>query len=421
MNKESKWINHTNEVIAKLELLASSVKDAETGVRGFVIMKDNEFLSPYYAGTREINNIEKQIEILIADNAMQEKRFDTLQTLIQEKLIILDTTITSFRNANFVLPETIKNKANRGKELMDAIRNKTAAMVQIENGLLSERETSLRSYTDAIRVINITAVIIAFLLALYSIVTFTRESQEKNKYRKELETKLDDLTKVHAELLQLKSLEKFTSTGRIARTIAHEVRNPLTNIGLASEQLKDSVNAEETALFISMIKRNADRINILVSELLNSTKFAELAQEKVSVNKLLDDSMALAHDRVALQGLSVNKNYDQTICEITADAEKLKIAFLNIIVNAIEAMEPGKGVLNLTTKQVNNRCIVIINDNGAGMDKETQAKLFEPYFTSKEKGNGLGLTNTQNIILNHKGNIKVESEPGVGTSFIITI
>ena len=84
-------------------------------------------------------------------------------------------------------------------------------------------------------------------------------------------------------------------------------------------------------------------------------------------------------------------------------------------------MEPGKGVLTLETKAENGKCIVIISDNGFGMDAETLSKLFEPYFTSKEKGNGLGLTNTQNIILNHRGTIKVESEVGKGTSFIITL
>ena len=421
MNKQSKWINHTNEVITRLELLASNVKDAETGVRGYVIMKDNKFLSPYYSGVREIPKHFSTIKELLQDNPVQEKRLDTLKELVDAKLTVLQNTIVSFRSAGYVLADSVKEKANYGKDVMDNIRLLVKKMNDSENVQLSERIVELRSYTDAVKVINITAVIIAFLLALYSVITFTRESLAKNKYRSQLETKLDDLTKMNAELLQLRSHEKFTSTGRIARTIAHEVRNPLTNIGLASEQLKDGATSEETALYVDMIKRNADRINVLVSELLNSTKFADLTPVKISVNKILDDALALAKDRVALQELSVQKNYSPGICDIAVDVEKIKIAFLNIIVNAIEAMEPGKGVLTLETRSDKGRCAVIISDNGSGMDKETVSKLFEPYFTSKEKGNGLGLTNTQNIILNHKGTIKVESEPGKGTSFIITL
>jgi signal transduction histidine kinase len=103
------------------------------------------------------------------------------------------------------------------------------------------------------------------------------------------------------------------------------------------------------------------------------------------------------------------------------DAEKMKLAFLNIIVNAIEAMEPGTGVLEIKTEYRENQCLITIKDNGIGMDEESASKIFEPYYTTKESGNGLGLTNTQNIILNHNGHITLESAPGKGTTFFITL
>ena len=136
---------------------------------------------------------------------------------------------------------------------------------------------------------------------------------------------------------------------------------------------------------------------------------------------MLDESLILASDRIALYNIAVKKNYSSDICDVAVDKEKLKIAFLNIIVNAIEAMEPGKGILSITTRGENNKCVVEIGDNGSGMDKESLGRLFEPYFTSKPKGNGLGLTNTQNIILNHRGTIQADSEKGKGTTFIITL
>ncbi len=94
---------------------------------------------------------------------------------------------------------------------------------------------------------------------------------------------------------------------------------------------------------------------------------------------------------------------------------------LNIIVNAIEAMEKDKGVLQVQSRREGSKCIIEIRDNGKGMDEEVLQKLFEPYFTSKMKGNGLGLTNTQNIILNHKGKITVYSKPGKGALFVIAL
>jgi len=83
-------------------------------------------------------------------------------------------------------------------------------------------------------------------------------------------------------------------------------------------------------------------------------------------------------------------------------------------------MEPKKGILTIITENKNNSCVVNISDNGKGMDKESLLKIFEPYFTTKEKGTGLGLTNTQNIILNHNASIQAQSEEGKGSSFIIT-
>jgi signal transduction histidine kinase len=217
-------------------------------------------------------------------------------------------------------------------------------------------------------------------------------------------------------------MEKFVATGRIARTIAHEVRNPLTNIGLAASQLKADIAATDGGLdyYFNVIERNSERINNLISGLLQSTKFSELNFSRVSINTLLDEALAMANDRIGLQAMTVEKNYG-LILDINVDRERMKIAFLNIIINAVEAMEKGKGILKISTAQENNNCIIKIEDNGTGMGETTLSKLFEPYFTSKQNGNGLGLANTQNIIFNHKGNISVSSQPGKGTIFYISI
>jgi len=234
---------------------------------------------------------------------------------------------------------------------------------------------------------------------------------------------IKDLTTLRIREEESRNLKRFSSTGRIARIIAHEVKNPLTNITLSADQLKNElppVVYEQTSDLIDIIQRNCTRINQLVSDLLYSTRFTDLQTSKHSINHLVDEALEMAKDRISLKRVKVNKRYSTDICDIMVDGEKVKIAFLNLIVNGIEAMEEGDGVLSVATMVRDSKCVVEISDNGYGISSEHLDHLFEPYFTSKEKGTGLGLTNTQNIILSHKGSIRVKSEAGKGTTFIVS-
>jgi PAS domain S-box-containing protein len=236
---------------------------------------------------------------------------------------------------------------------------------------------------------------------------------------------IHDITKRKLAEQQLMSSEKMAVTGRIARSIAHEVRNPLTNVFLSLEQVRNEVNEEALdkealEMYFDIISRNCERINVLITELLNSSKPITLSTAPFSINKVLDESLDLGIDRARLKKIQVLKSYGANSGDmIMVDMEKMKIALLNIIINAIEAMESNTGVLNLLTETRGKSCMITISDNGGGISKENLSKLFEPFFSKKAKGVGLGLTSTQNIILNHNGTIEVESEEGTGTKFII--
>lgn len=235
---------------------------------------------------------------------------------------------------------------------------------------------------------------------------------------------IKDLTSLRIKQEEDRNLRRFYSTGRIAGIIAHEVKNPLTNITLAADQLKmelpDSVLKESSDL-LEIIHRNSTRINQLVSELLYSTRFTELKTAKQSINELVEEALELAIDRIKFKKIKIEKKFAPDICDVEVDAEKIKIALLNLIVNAVEAMEAEKGILSISTFAKDQKCIVEISDNGSGISAEHLDHLFEPFFTSKEKGTGLGLTHTQNIILSHKGSIRVKSELSKGTTFIVTL
>ena len=428
--EKTKWVNHTNEVIKNLEGLSSSIKDAETGVRGYIITKDSNFLLPYKIGSPLVDSFFSRIKIAVTDNTMQQENVAALGALIKRKYEKLEFALVYFPKINFVLTDSVVTAAKEGRLVMDSIRTTINNMRSAEENLLAARTKDVTGRYRILNIIIISSLILALLFAVLGFYAYRREyaaRQESDKtvsaYQKELQQRIVELDRANRELILMKRSEKFAATGRIARTIAHEVRNPLTNIDLAVSQIKnDGAAADETSqMLFTMIERNSRRINQLISELLSATRFAELSYTAVSINTLLDDALDMAKDRLELHRIRVEKNYSIGLCNISVDAEKIKIAFLNLIVNAIEAMQPGEGILKIQTKEEEeeNKCVVEITDNGYGMTEEQLNNLFEPYFTTKTNGNGLGLTNTQNIILNHRGSINVNSKPGKGTSFTI--
>jgi PAS domain S-box-containing protein len=216
-------------------------------------------------------------------------------------------------------------------------------------------------------------------------------------------------------------VEKLGATGRLVRTLAHEVRNPLNNINMSVEQLAHTgTENDENGLFLDIIQRNSKRIGDIITELLDTARPTELTFEKYPLQSIMDEAIQEALDRITLQRINMQIRYANTPCFIMANKEKLRIAFLNIIINGVEAMEPGVGTLAITIDSAKNMHIVTIKDNGCGIPEENISRLFEPYFTSKRNGMGLGLAATLNILQSHRANIDVSSVLKQGTTFTIS-
>lgn len=217
--------------------------------------------------------------------------------------------------------------------------------------------------------------------------------------------------------------EKFAMTGRIARTLAHEVRNPLTNINLSAENLRSGVSSAEDAgkQYIEIIERNSKRINDLVSEMLNISRPSELKLAPRNIAALLDETLEVAQDRIQLKNIRVEKKFPENVKPILLDEEKFQTALLNIIINAIEAMEEKSGLLKISVTSSERACEIVVEDNGKGLEPFQIAHIFEPFYTTKATGTGLGLSAAKSIIDSHGGIIDVDSLPGKGTRFIITL
>ncbi len=231
---------------------------------------------------------------------------------------------------------------------------------------------------------------------------------------------IHDITNLkRAEIATLQT-EKLAAAGRLVRTLAHEVRNPLNNIAMSAEYFAEKEMSEDEHLYLDIIKRNIGRINTLINELLQSSTPRDNTLKPHTLQIIADEVLAAAMDRVTLKKMKAKVNYHADPVVILADFENLKLALLNIVINAIEAMAENEGLLDISITQNGDAAQLTIADNGIGIAEENIARIFEPYYTRKRTGAGLGLSFSLNIIKAHGATIDVKSKQGVGTTFVIT-
>lgn len=200
--------------------------------------------------------------------------------------------------------------------------------------------------------------------------------------------------------------------------LAHEVRNPLTNINLAVEMLKSAIKDDDQK-YLDIIMRSSVRITDLINELLKNQQADEEQGEKYSIHQLLDEVLDMSADRIMLKHIAVRKDYAAQDCKIALNRPKMKIALTNIIINAIDAMTLERGTLKLATKSMEGKYILQIEDNGCGISKKNLKYIFTPFFTNKPGGLGLGLATTFDILRSNHVGVNVKSEEGTGTRFIL--
>lgn len=276
---------------------------------------------------------------------------------------------------------------------------------------LLEREMTIQDFE--LEVLNREQELRSCLLS----VTFSEE-QDGSRL---LHVILHDITNIKKADQANLHAEKLAANERLMRTLAHEIRNPLNNIGLSVEYFKLPMTDDaRNQNLISIVQRNTIRINHIITELLNLTNRSEEQNfRRHTLQEIMDESIAMTLDRINLLKVQLVKKYAPGPLEISADKSKLTIAFTNILINAIEAMESGKGQLTIVLDNLPNNYLVQIRDNGKGIPRESISSLFEPFFTLKKNGTGLGLASCYAIVKSHRGNIRVESELNKGTDFFI--
>ena len=228
---------------------------------------------------------------------------------------------------------------------------------------------------------------------------------------------------------QLFQSEKLAALGKLSAGIAHEIRNPLTSIKILIHSLVDESGTEASReKDLAVIETEIERVNKIIKQFLDFARPRPPSLEPIDVRTVLEETLALLIYEIEAQGVTIERQYDDSLPPVPMDREQMKQVFLNLMLNALQAMDGGGGLKMVTALRDRPSVAgkarsveIAIQDTGAGMTEEILSKVFEPFFSTKEEGIGLGLPIAQRIVEEHGGEIRVESSPGEGTTFYIAL
>ena len=231
------------------------------------------------------------------------------------------------------------------------------------------------------------------------------------------------------ERLRLRSTqqrEKLSSIGLLAAGVAHEVNTPLTGVSSYTQMLLNMLpESDPKHALLEKVRRQADRATDIVNNLLNFSRTGSAAEfVSLDIHRVLDDTLQLLEPQLRRSQIEIVRNYDDELPRVLGNSVKLQQVFTNLILNARDSIANGNGRIVLATHNGEEDSLTVeVVDNGVGINPEDVAKIYDPFFTTKGvgRGTGLGLAVTYGIVQEHSGHISVNSTPGRGTTFRITL
>lgn len=352
---------------------------------------------------------------------MNESQLKNFVKLIADEYALLDSTMDSLQGGVIVV-----NKNNK------IIRsNRTAARI-LESHLSDSQEKNVWEYVNEIPVRNFIAATIQNESGRIS-KEFNLCTDDKTKYIevvvlplvKEKKIKgtvitIYDITEKRKEEIKTRRLESLASLTNVAAAVAHEIKNPLAAISIHLQLLKkmpaEKTSCEKAKKHIFVIEEEIERLNKIVVDFLFAVRPLKFEFAPVDVNSVLKNLCETFFDEFDGKGITMSLNLAENLPKIQGDERFLRQVFMNILTNAGAAM-PSGGFLDIATNAKTDFITVTVSDSGQGILPENLNKIFEPYFTTKHDGTGLGLTIAYKIIKEHGGDISVYSDFGMGTSF----
>lgn len=228
-----------------------------------------------------------------------------------------------------------------------------------------------------------------------------------------------DLKESRDQLLQA---ERLATAGKMSASFAHEIRNPLSSMRMLAQMLlqKPDMSGDRAQRSVQYILEEIERIDTIVKGLMDFARPAELNLTRQPVAPVLQNVLALMEATLAHHHIQLTLDVSPETPEIRFDSDKLKQAFMNLVLNAVEAMPQG-GELRVSTFIADENVCIQVADTGVGIPEADVPRIFEPFFTRKTKGTGLGLANVERVIAEHAGKVEIDSRPGDGTRVVVKL
>lgn len=424
---EQRWVRHTLAVRTLLLQAFSTLQEAESNERGFLLTGDEAFLASYRAARERVPEDLRTLQSKIADNPEQVQRARKLNEIVDSRLSLLAER-TEERLAN---PRTVKlTQLSAGKSLMDAAQAAVAQMIDAENQLLKTREESARWAASSTQGATVVALLLASLLG-WAMMSQNRkqikdlraalaQAKEESERREQVED-------------QLRQSQKMEAVGQLTGGIAHDFNNMLAVMVGCMNLLKRRLGSADAGVheLIGKAIEAVDRAADLTHRLLAFSRQQPLAPQVMDLNKLVGN-IAEVIRRTLGEDIRVETILASGLWRSNVDPNQIENAILNLAVNARDAMPTG-GKLTIETanasiddvyarRQIDveegQYVLLAVTDTGVGMSAELIKKAFEPFFTTKMpgKGTGLGLSQIYGFVKQSCGHIKIYSEPGQGTT-----
>jgi PAS domain S-box-containing protein len=367
---------------------------------------------------RALNKLSKldqeQIRTLLFDLASENEKLETVLNSMTEGIMVTDEEhrVVFFNTgATNMLPL-------RGKELEEQLVWETVDDTEIADYLRSVLEKGEDSAEDEFTVGKGN---------VKKTLSFSVRPLEPDKEGWGSLIIFSDITERRKREARLRRAESLASLTTLAAGVAHEIKNPLGSIGIHIQLIQKALKKngcleEETAnKYLDVITEEIERLNGIVVDFLFAVRPMDTELVKADINKVIEDLVDFVKYEAEESDVRVEKKLNRSIPKVEIDEKYIKQALMNIIKNGIAAMSENGGVLTLSTREDEGYVMTDIRDTGVGISDEKIAKIFEPYYTTKDFGSGLGLTVVYKVVREHGGEISVQSREGEGTTFTISL
>jgi C4-dicarboxylate-specific signal transduction histidine kinase len=451
---------YTTNVLDNIQDALEAVLDQEIGVRGYLLTADETFLEPYHKGGHAFTAALRKLEELTSDNPAQQSRLGELNDLANK----WRSEVAEPRRAmiaSSVSPEQVRalERSRAGEPVIDLIRGKLTEIDGAERDLLSNRSavqaqafTTAYIFTMAGGAISlIVALLMGFLLTRSITMPITRMTQAMvalargdtkvevlgHERRDEIGSmaaaiqifrdSIIERQKAQAELAQV---NRAATMGQLTASIAHEVNQPITGAATNADAALNLLNAdppdvERARLIVTQIAEDARRAGTILHRIRAMFRKEIPRQDRFNINEAILEVISLAQTEIVRNNVSLRTQLTENLPLIEGERIQLQQVLMNLILNAIEAMsalDHGARELQICTKvDPAQSVLVMVRDTGPGLDRATAERLFQPFYTTKRDGMGMGLAICRSIIEAHGGRLWVTSNEPHGATFHFTI